>query len=93
VAAAASVLAPDGRITNLFGIEDNTSIPTRKDKNATLCQKCHSLCTMCMLCSRLRRHEWFQHRSYVVAHDKICDFVEIRRFAIDNYECCAAALR
>ena len=76
-----------------LGIEDNTGIPTRKDKNATLCQKCHSLCTMCILRGGLRRHERFQHRSDVIAHDKICNFVEIRRFAIDDHEFCAAPFR
>jgi hypothetical protein len=42
---AASLLAPRGRIANLQEIEDNTGNPMRKDKNATLGQKRHSLCT------------------------------------------------
>jgi hypothetical protein len=93
VAAAAFLLAPDGRFTNLFGIEDNTGIPTGKDKNATPRQKRHYLCTMCALGGGWCGDERFENRSYVGAHNKIGNLVEIRGFAIDNDECCAAALR
>src|ERR1700730_10098342 len=57
-----------------FGIKDNTDIPTRKDKNATLRQKRHSLCTMCALRGRSIVDEGLQHRADVVTHDKIGDF-------------------
>src|SRR5262249_47316804 len=79
--------------SRILRIEDNTGIPTRKDKNATLCQKRHYLCTMCMLRGRSRRKERLQDRSDVIANHKIGDFVEIGCFPVYDHELGTAALR
>ena len=79
--------------SRILGIEDNTGIPTRKDKNATPRQKRNYLCTMCVLDGRLCGHERFENCSYVLAHNKIGDLIEIGGFAIDDDEHGAAALR